>query len=266
MSTDEPQKRRSNHAEMPLAYAAIGASDSPDLLRFPPEGSTPYEEVLQLGSGVDRFHTAANLLMTWGAQRIAGVEVSDVQQGPALEYAGVQFTEGVPEVGPDPEYLFTTEGDPYILAGTAATFSVAGGEPRRIMVVSTVVEPRRLGFTWGDRDEVSGCGEQLITVEHRADGTVWAVARGFAFMQASGLLAGRKQRSELRDVVEQAQAFIAALAPGAAIRTGVVKPAGEGSDAELEAGAEGDATDEAVVTGETEANASESATTDPETA
>lgn len=235
MTIDEPKRRRSNHSEMPLAYAAIGASDGVDLLRFPPEGSTPYEEELQLGSGDDRFHTAANLLMTWGAQRVAGVEVIDIQQAATLDYAGVQFTEGVPELGPEPEHLFSPEGEPYLSAGTAATFLAAEGEERRIMVVSTVIEPRRLGFTWGDRDEVSGCGEQLITVEHRSDGTVWAVVRGFAFMQATGLLAGRKQRSEFRDVLDQAQAFLAALMPGAAIRTGVVKPVGEETEAELTA-------------------------------
>lgn len=214
---------------MPLAYAAIGASDAFDLLRFPPEGSTPYEEEVQLGSGDDRFHTAANLLMTWGAQRAAGVDVIDIQQAATLDYAGLQFTDGVPELGAEPEHLFSTEGEPYISAGTAATFQTAEGEERRIMVVSTMIEPRRLGFTWGDRDEVSGCGEQLIAVEHRSDGTVWAVVRGFAFMQATGLLAGRKQRSEFRDVIEQAQAFLAALMPGAAIRTGVVKSTAEGT-------------------------------------
>lgn len=220
MSKDQPAPRRSNHASMPLAYAAIGASDSIDLMRFPPVDSTPYEEELQLGSGDERFLTAANLLMTWGAQRIAGVDVVDIELGPVVEYPGVQFSEnGVPELGADPESLFSPEGEPYISAGTAAAFNVKGEDARRIMVISTVVEARRLGFTWGDRDEVAGCGEQLLTVEHRADGTVWAVARGFAFMQASGLLVGRKQRAEMRDVIEQAQAFLAALAPGAALRT-----------------------------------------------
>lgn len=217
---------------MPLAYAAIGASDAPDLLRFPPVDSTPYEEELQLGSGDDRFQTAANLLMTWGAQRAAGVEVVDIEQAATLDYSGVQFTDGVPELGAAPEHLFSPEGEPYLAAGTAATFQTADGDTRRIMVVSTVIEPRRLGFTWGDRDEVAGFGEQLIAVEHRGDGTVWAVVRGFAFMQATGLLAGRKQRAELREVIEQAQAFLAALAPGAAIRTGIVKPASDDTDAE----------------------------------
>ena len=80
MSVDAPGPRRSNHSEMPVAYAAIGASGAPDLMRFPPEGSSPYEVELQLGSGEERFLTAANLLMTWNAQRAAGVEVSGIER------------------------------------------------------------------------------------------------------------------------------------------------------------------------------------------
>lgn len=210
---------------MPVAYAAIGASAASDLLRFPPAGSTPYEESQQLGSGSDRFLTAANLLMTWGAHRAAGVDVRDVERGEPGEYLGVQFSAGgTPELGDEPEELFSPEGEAYILPGTTAKLVVKGKADRPIMVISTVDEPLRLGFAWGDRDEVPGFGEQLITVEQRADGTVWAVARGFTFLTSSGLMAGIKQRSELRDVIEQAQAFIGALAPGAAIRTGIVPP------------------------------------------
>ncbi|GAA1319232.1 DUF1990 family protein [Leucobacter albus] len=226
--------RRSSYTRMPVAYAAIGASGAPDLMRFPPAGSTPYEEAVQLGSGQERFLTAANLLMTWGAHRAAGVVVDEIERGEAEEYLGVQFSEGgTPELGEAPEQLFSPEGEAYILPGTTATLTIAGGQRRPILVISTVEEPQRLGFAWGDREEVPGFGEQLITVEQRADGTVWAVARGFTFLTSSGLLAGRKQRSELRDVVELAQAFVAALTPGAAIRTGVVPAASDaaGGDA-----------------------------------
>ncbi|KAM9862325.1 hypothetical protein ACI1US_01780 [Leucobacter sp. BZR 635] len=217
---------------MPVAYAAIGASGAADLLRFPPAGSTPYEESLQLGSGQERFLTAANLLMTWGAHRAAGVDVADVERGEQGEYLGVQFGNGgTPELGDEPEELFSPEGEAYILPGTTATLTAQGKSARPIMVISTVDEPQRLGFAWGDREEAAGFGEQLITVEHREDGTVWAVARGFTFLTKTGLMAGIKQRAELREVIELAQAFLAGLAPGAAIRNGVVPP----SDAQLTA-------------------------------
>nr|MBP6685782.1 DUF1990 family protein [Leucobacter sp.] len=145
------------------------------------------------------------------------------------EYLGVQFNAGgTPELGDEPEELFSPEGVAYIQPGTTATLAPAGKNARPIMVISTVDEPQRLGFAWGDREEVPGFGEQLITVEQRTDGTVWAVVRGFTFLTKSGLMAGIKQRAELRDVVEQAQACIAALAPGAALRNGVA-PASPGS-------------------------------------
>lgn len=207
---------------MPVAYAAIGASSSVDLMKFPPEGSTPYEEELQLGSGPERFLAAANLLMTWGAQRASGYDVVDVVRGETEPYAGVSFADtGVPEAAAVPEELFNLEGEPYILPGTEATI-VLPNERRRVLVVSTINEPRRQGYTWGDCEEYPGYGEQLLAVEHRADGTVWAIARGFAFLQASGLLAGKKQKAELRQVVERARDYLAGLAPGAALRSGVI--------------------------------------------
>lgn len=217
---------------MPVAYAAIGASGAPDLMRFPPAGSTPYEEALQLGSGQERFLTAANLLMTWGAHRAAGFTVENIELGEQADYVGVQFDDGgTPELGEKPEELFSPEGEAYVLPGTTATLASAKAkQPRPILVISTVDEPQRLGFAWGDREEAAGFGEQLVTVEHRADGTVWAVARGFTFLTSSGLMASVKQRSELRDVIEQAQALIGALAPGAAIRNGVAAPAGSEKD------------------------------------
>lgn len=236
MSADTPGPRRSNHASMPVAYAAIGASTAPDLLRFPPADSTSYEETLQLGSGMERFLTAANLLMTWGAQRIAGVEVVDVVPGEPSDYHGVHFTEaGVPELGAAREELFTPEGEAYLLAGTTASFVGQGKEPRRVLVVTTVNETSRLGFVWGDRDEIAGYGEQMLTVEIREDGTVWAVARGFTFQPNSGLTAGLRQRAQVKEAVEQAQAFLQALAPGAAIRTGFAKPADGDDDESVDA-------------------------------
>lgn len=207
-------------------------------MRFPPKGSTPYEEALQLGSGSDRFLTAANLLMTWGAQRAAGTEVTDIELGEVPEYTGVHFGEGgLPEVGAAPEDLFSPEGDPYVRPGTTATFVAAGQAPRPIMVISTIVEQKRLGFTWGDREKIGGHGEQLLFVEQRIDGTVWAVIRGFAFLSNGGLLSGLKQRGELKSVTAQVAAFLDALTPGAAIRTGVVTPSSddESGDAAIEA-------------------------------
>lgn len=259
MSENGSGPRRATHTDMPIAYGAIGASAAPDLMRFPPADSTPYEEEMQLGSGSERFLTAANLLMTWGAQRVAGVEVVDIEAGDPGDYPGVTFTrDGIPEVSTAPEELFTPEGEPYLQPGSTATFVLNENVSRRIMVVSTTVEAHRMGFSWGDCEEVPGCGEQQLLVEYRSDGTVWAIARGFAFIKPPGVLGSLKQRSVHREVVALAQSFLDALQPGAAIRTGTVISAEsdetpmltknpsepEASDAEAPASGGGDAPSE----------------------
>src|SRR5690606_33728945 len=83
--------RRSTHVEHDAVYAAVGASAAPDLMRFPPEGSVPYEDSVRLGSGADRFLAASSALMTWRAQRGAGIEVTEIVQGDGGQYSGVSF-------------------------------------------------------------------------------------------------------------------------------------------------------------------------------
>lgn len=209
------QPKRSSHVEMPVAYAAVGASKLPDLMRFPPEGSTPYEEELRLGSGQERFLLASNLLMTWGAQRGGGVSVEEVVRGPGVLYAGPSFgDDGTPEAAESVEEHFGPDGEPYLVAGTTATLRAEGREPRGVLVVYTVDEDRRVGFAWGTSDENGAVGEQLFVVEHRDDDTVWAIARGFLFAPKSGLL-GVKGRSAIRTAIDAATEQLAALAPGA---------------------------------------------------
>ncbi|WP_336651104.1 MULTISPECIES: DUF1990 family protein [unclassified Leucobacter] len=214
MSNEQPA-RRSSHVEMPVAYAAVGASKAPDLLRFPPEGTTPYEESLRLGSGQERFLLASSLLMTWGAQRGSGVTVADVVRGSGERYAGVSFDDaGTPQAAGEIEEQFGPDGEAYLVAGTTAVLHAPGQDPRSVLIVYTVDEERSSGFAWGTCDEAGAVGEQLFLVEHREDDTVWAVARGFLAAPKSGLL-GLKARADLRVAVEAVKAQLAALAPGA---------------------------------------------------
>lgn len=218
MSAEQPSRRR-NHVEMPVAYAAVGASKAPDLMRFPPSGSTPYEHELRLGSGQERFLLASSLLMTWGAQRGSGVTVQETSRGSGSEYVGPTFDgSGRPEVAGDVEEFFGPEGDPFVLAGTTATMSAPGQPERQVLVIYTLEEPRRSGFAWGTGDEAGAVGEQLFAVEHRDDDTVWAVARGFLSAPKSGLF-GLRARAELRNAIEAVRLQLTALAPGA--QTGV---------------------------------------------
>ena len=201
---------------MPAAYAAVGASKLPDLLRFPPDGSTPYEEALQLGSGQDRFLAASSLLMTWGAQRGTGIAVTQIDRGSDDEYVGPEFDDqGRAVAVNEVEEQFGPDGEPYLVAGTTAVLAAPGKPERSILIVYTVNEERVVGFAWGTSDEHGAIGEQRFTVEFREDDTVWAVARGFLTSPTNGLL-GLKARSVIREAIDAARDQIGALAPGVA--------------------------------------------------
>lgn len=212
----EELPRRSTHREMPVGYAAVGASRASDLLRFPPAGSTSYEETAQLGSGEERFILASSWLMTWGAHRGAGCAVDDVDRGEGSNYVGVAFdAEGSPLPSGNTEELFGPDGEPFITAGTTARLRI-GDLDREILVVYTLVETNRIGFAWGDRSAEGGpYGEHFAVVELKEDGTVWAGVRGFFYSSQNGFL-GLKARGDQRNVVDAAKRILEALQPGAA--------------------------------------------------
>lgn len=212
--------RRSTHVDHEVVYAAVGASADPDLLRFPPEGSTAYAEELRLGSGSDRFLTASSLLMTWAAPRGVGLAVTEVELGDGGHYSGVVFSEeGVPEVPAAPEVQFGPEGEPYLTAGTNARLVWPDSKTTRLVrVVYTVDEPRRVGYAWGSADADGVVGEEAFIVEHREDDSVWATVRGFLWAPSAGFL-GLKGRAAVRYVMKLSKEQLAALAPGAAANT-----------------------------------------------
>ena len=201
---------------MPVAYGAVGASKAPDLLKFPPADTTPFEESVRLGSGHDRFVTASTTLMTWGAQKRAGYRVFDIEPGDGGNYTGVSFNaQGEPIPATQPESHFGPDGEPYLTVGTRV--SVARGEkdaPRTMLVIYVVDEARRTGFAWGSTSSEHVIGEERFTVEHRTDDSVWAVARGFVAAPDTGLL-GIKGRNTVRDAIEAVKKQIEALVPGA---------------------------------------------------
>jgi len=212
--TPEPQ-RRSTHVAPGVVYAAVGASAAPDLMRFPPEGSLPYEYETQLGSGAERFLIASNSLMTWGAQRESGIRVRDITHGDGGQYAGVTFDEnGTPQANGDAEIHYGPDGQPFITVGTEATLHWPDGRtPRRARVIATVNEPRRIGFTWGSADTEGVFGEQMFAIEHRDDDTVWASVRGFLWLPDDGLFS-IKGKAAGKQLIKEAHAQLAALATG----------------------------------------------------
>ena len=217
MSEAAEPARRETFVEHSAVYAAVGASAAADLLKFPPEGSTPFEDQLKLGSGAERFLTASNVLMTWGAQRSSGIEVLDVRQGGAEHYVGVVFdADGTPELSPDADVRYGPDGEAFLTAGTTATLRWPSGRAERKMrVVYVTDETRRAGFALGAADEAGVIGETAYMIEHREDDTVWAITRGFYWAPTNGLF-GLKARAAIRLAVRDSVQQLAALAPGAA--------------------------------------------------
>lgn len=214
MSEDKTPRRRSTHVEVAATYAAVGASQAADLMRFPPEGSTPFHEEVLLGSGEDRYVIASTSLMTWGAQRNAGITVEPVDEHDDEVYAGLQFsTSGVPEVVDQNEQQFAPDGTAFLKAGNVVRLIAKGGDrERQVRVVSTIEEPERVGFVIGSVDESGVTGEEFYSVEQRPDGTVWGIVRGFLKPVKEGVL-GLKGKTSVKAAVASAREQIEALTP-----------------------------------------------------
>ena len=230
---------------MPVTYAAVGASKLPDIVRFPPNGSTPYEESLRLGSGQPRFLTASSLLMTWAAQRGAEITVEELDSAQLDGYAGPGFAaDGTPVAPTDHEEQFAPDGTPFIAAGTRARLALPGATAREVLVIYTISDARQVGFAWGTADDAGPVGEQLFFVEHREDDSVWAIGRGFLEAPKEGLF-GRKGKQALQAALDAITAQLKALLPGATPENGAGQDAAERSELEAEPQAGPDSTPEA---------------------
>lgn len=185
--------RRGTFREGTVDYAAVGATHAPDLMQYPPERSTPAEESWRIGSGEERFRTAAEALLSWTAQRAAGLELSDVRPAAGAAYTGISFdAEGAP-IAPnrsEQEQRFDAEGTPFAAPGMTLRLRGrvkgmrADGELR---VISVTEERRRVGFVLGTVGGSVVSGEESFDIDWREDtDEVWFTVR--AFDAPAGLL------------------------------------------------------------------------------
>lgn len=163
--------RRGTFRDETVDYAAVGATHAPDLMQYPPERSIPAENSWRLGSGEERFRTAGEALLSWTAQRAAGLSIEDVRPASAPGYAGVSFdAEGNP-VAPgtrELEQRFDAEGTPFAAPGMTLQLHgrVAGMRAdAELRVISVTEEPRRVGLVLGTVGGSVVSGEELFVID-----------------------------------------------------------------------------------------------------
>ncbi|BDV30717.1 DUF1990 family protein [Microbacterium terricola] len=177
--------RRGTFTDDTVDYAAVGATQAPDLMQYPPERSIPAQESWRIGSGESRFHSAGEALLSWAALRGAGLTLGEIRPAAGPMYSGVSFdAEGNP-VAPsrnEADQRFDSDGTPYVAAGTTVRVSgrVAGmradGELR---VIFAVEEGRRIGFALGTVGGSVVSGEESFMLEWRDNDEVWFTVRAF---------------------------------------------------------------------------------------
>lgn len=177
--------RRGTFRDETVDYAAVGATQAPDLMQYPPERSRPAQESWRIGSGEDRFRTASDAVLSWRAQRDGGLTVSDVRPASGPMYSGVSFdAEGTP-IAPsklESDQRFDADGTPWVSSGTTVHVRgrvkglKAGGEMR---VILSIEEPRRVGFILGTVGEAVVSGEESFMVEWYENDEVWFTVRAF---------------------------------------------------------------------------------------
>jgi uncharacterized protein (UPF0548 family) len=174
---------------LPVTYGAVGATQAPDLMRYPPRGYRPLEKSIRVGHGPERWEYAWMRVLSWGIQRGAGFRVTPVEAPAAATdaaYVPVSFdADGAPvrpaTVGTGGETLFTPEGDAILRAGDTGMLR-APFWPHEfpVRVVFVVDEPERRGAAFGTLPGHPLAGEELFLVERRDDDSVWLTVRIFS--------------------------------------------------------------------------------------
>jgi uncharacterized protein (UPF0548 family) len=173
-----------------VTYAAIGATQDDDFLRYPPKGYRAIERKVRVGHGEDRWNHAWTETLSLGIQRRSGFRVKRIESpAEVLEnsYTPVTFADDGTPVQPasttSGEQVFADTGAQLVLPGeTAVMFLGWGALSVRIPVriVYTIDEPTRRGFAYGTLPGHPESGEEAFIVEQREDESVWLTIRAFS--------------------------------------------------------------------------------------
>ncbi len=199
--------RRGTFRDETVDYAAVGATQAPDLMHFPPERSITAEESWRIGSGESRFESAGDALLSWAALRGAGLTLSDVRPAAGPMYSGVSFDAEGNALAPsrlEADQRFDSDGTPYVGAGTTVRVDGrvrgmrADGELR---VIFAIEEPRRVGFALGTVGGSVVSGEESFILQWYDNDEVWFTVRAFdapsAFLYRVFPALVRRRRREL---------------------------------------------------------------------
>ncbi|GHF27263.1 hypothetical protein GCM10011600_30150 [Pseudolysinimonas yzui] len=176
--------------QRPVTYAAIGATQDDDFLRYPPKGYRAIERKVRIGHGEERWHHAWTETLSLGIQRRSGLRVKRVESpAEVLEnsYSPVTFDQEGQPVQPasttSGEQVYADTGAKLVAAGETAILLLGWGPlslraPVRIVYV--IDEPTRRGFAYGTLPGHPESGEEAFIVEQREDESVWLTIRAFS--------------------------------------------------------------------------------------
>jgi len=171
-----------------VTYAAIGATQSPDLLRHPPAGYRAIERVARIGHGAARYDYASIAALSWGIQRNSGFRVTLADAPPEVSeasYTPISFTEAGEPIAPiatddEDEVVYGSDGTRLLAPGDTALLGLWFGIKFPVRVIYVVDEPRRRGFAYGTLRGHAEDGEESWLIEHRDDDSVWLTIRAFS--------------------------------------------------------------------------------------
>ncbi|CAN5528128.1 DUF1990 domain-containing protein [soil metagenome] len=175
--------------QTPVTYGAIGGTQAPDLMMYPPKGFRPVERRIRIGHGQLRWEHAWLETMSWGIQKRSGIKVNALEAPTEVTtgtYVPVAFdTDGTP-VQPagtsvSGEAVFGPDGSPLLRPGDTAIMHVPlFPPPVPARVVYVIDEPLRKGFAYGTLPGHPESGEEAFIVEFRDDDSVWLTIRAFS--------------------------------------------------------------------------------------
>ena len=174
--------------ELPVSYASVGATQSRELLAFPPKGYRSFEKRVRIGTGPARWEFAWRATMAWGISIRSGFTIELTETPPEVlenSYTPVTFDDAGVPVAPagtvDPDVLeYGPDGLALVKPGDSVWLVTKLGPfctRQPVRVVYVIDEGNRKGFAYGTLPGHAISGEEQFVVDLEDDGSVWLTIR-----------------------------------------------------------------------------------------